>query len=224
MSLVTLLRDNDSVCVSVCVQSVPQSRVAVADIWTLWCMLVEIPGPLPPRQTYHSPAGSPACEPLILPDRCSLAVLQEQQTNGRKRTLCTTDTWKENRTRMCLCLQYVPSGLSVRPSHVKVLQLLLMLEVRVAQAWRGMVPITSGNERDRFNPLGMSTYTCRQRGTVCKNVNSGRTRTKLYFCRGVFPHTHNLSYLQETCWRNKTIVCYSSNFLLSSLTILSTAF
>lgn len=53
-----------------------------------------------------------------------------------------------------------PSGLSCRPSQLSVLQLLLMLEVRLPQAFRGMVPITSGNETDKFRPPGTSTYTC----------------------------------------------------------------
>lgn len=65
-----------------------------------------------------------------------------------------------------LHLQYIPSGLSGRPSQLKVLQLLLMLEVRVVQAWRGMVPITNGNESDKFKPPGMSTYTCKQEGNM----------------------------------------------------------
>lgn len=59
-----------------------------------------------------------------------------------------------------LSLLYTPSGLSWRPSQLSELQLLLMLEVRVAQACRGMVPITRGRERDRFRPPGTSTYTC----------------------------------------------------------------
>lgn len=55
---------------------------------------------------------------------------------------------------------YEPSGLSCRPSQLSVLQLLLILEVRLAQAFRGMVPITNGNETDKFRPPGTSTYTC----------------------------------------------------------------
>lgn len=46
-----------------------------------------------------------------------------------------------------------------------MLELLLMLDVRVAQACRGMVPITNGNERDKFNPPGTSTYTTRAYST-----------------------------------------------------------
>lgn len=90
---------------------------------------------------------------------------------------------------MCVCvLAYAPSGLSVRPSHVRVLQLLLMLEVRVAQAWRGMVPITSGNDRDKFKPPGMSTYTCRQGETVSRDVSLTAQNIVSYSATSCFSH------------------------------------
>lgn len=90
---------------------------------------------------------------------------------------------EKKRARARLCLLYVPSSLSCRPSQLRVLQLLLMLEVRLLQAWRGMVPITRGNDRDKFNPPGTSTYTCRHRRPterVSKHFCLNRSRFDLF--------------------------------------------
>ena len=62
---------------------------------------------------------------------------------------------------MYLCVdvcpaESLPSGLSWR-LHLRLLVWLLMLEVLLEQAWSGIVPITKGNDRFRFNPPGTST-------------------------------------------------------------------
>ena len=64
---------------------------------------------------------------------------------------------------VCVCV-VVPSGLSGRPSQLESLHWLLMLEVRLEKPWRGIVPMTSGNDRERFSPPGTSTYTCQGEG------------------------------------------------------------
>lgn len=140
-----------------CGVCVPQSRVVGADIWTLWCTSAES-GPRRPPRAYHSPADSPACAPLISPGRCSSV---ELWWGGDRNSHHSSAVFRPEDTKKTLFFfRYEPSGLSGNPSQPTEPQLLLMLEVREAQAWRGMVPITNGNDRDRFNPPGMSTYTC----------------------------------------------------------------
>lgn len=79
-------------CVAGCgVSTVPRSRVAVADIWTLRCMFGEIPGCHRHHTNYRSPAGSPASGILIWPGHCSSVALwyAEEEKKGL-RQLCSS--------------------------------------------------------------------------------------------------------------------------------------